>query len=253
MFDEGVRMSGVNVINCEARVDGLQSAFRMAVDAMDRGLFSAVSVVSPQRQLALGCNLNGTPCTISMVSTMSARLKAWMINWSSTKEALERLSAEVKNSCVGLKVSDAVGYANWWADDLVEDLFGRGSSVLHVWDLGTDDDFLPCIRGEAKRRNICILAVKSDTHAVVEDDVLPNLQEIPVYERCLALIRTRKMISTSLLQRAFRLGYNEATRLIERLKVEGVVREPKEGAGVLEIVWERMSKGPKLALQIEAS
>lgn len=247
MFEEKCT-SGVHMVDCKTRVDGLRSAFRLATDASDRGLYSSVTVVSPQRHLALGYTFGETPCTISMVSGADGRLNEWSIDWHATKEAFGKFREQCPTACTGIVLSGAIGRSNWYADDFLQAMYDRGPSDLQIWDLCTDDvGFLPCVNGEAKRRGICVLVVKAGKNAASDGEVLPNFQGISVYERCLALIRTAEKISHSMIQRTFRLTWLEANRLMTRLEDEGIIKESVDGPLPYEVVWENVPKGPNLA------
>lgn len=49
----------------------------------------------------------------------------------------------------------------------------------------------------------------------------------PIYPDALAFITDVQMVSVSKIQRKFRLGYNRACRIVERMEKEGVVTEPE--------------------------
>lgn len=246
MFDEKC-VSGVHSVDCKTRVEGLRSAFWLATEALDRGLYDSVTVVSPRRQLAFGYRLEETPCTISLVSASDARLNEWSFAWPTTKEALGKLHAATPTAGVGITYADTIGRSSWYSDDFLQAMYDRGPSDLQIWDLSTDEGrFLPCVNGEAKRRGICVLAVKAGENAASDGEVLPNFREIPVYERCLALIRTAEKVSHSMIQRAFCLSWSEADRLMMRLEKEGVIKESKEGPLPYEVDWRNVPKGPGL-------
>ncbi|HFK1549651.1 DNA translocase FtsK (plasmid) [Bacillus sp. RA(2023)] len=51
-----------------------------------------------------------------------------------------------------------------------------------------------------------------------------------VYEAVKEWVITRKIISTTMLQRRFRIGYTRAARIINRLEENNII-EPREGRG----------------------
>lgn len=51
----------------------------------------------------------------------------------------------------------------------------------------------------------------------------------PIYDQCVQFVLDKRVASTSMLQRAFRLGYNRAARIIEKMEREGIVG-PMDGA-----------------------
>lgn len=51
----------------------------------------------------------------------------------------------------------------------------------------------------------------------------------PMYDQCVQFVLDKRVASTSMLQRAFRLGYNRAARIIEKMEREGIVG-PMDGA-----------------------
>ncbi|HDR8183738.1 TPA: cell division protein FtsK [Bacillus thuringiensis] len=51
-----------------------------------------------------------------------------------------------------------------------------------------------------------------------------------IYEPVKEWVITRKIISTTMLQRRFRIGYTRAARIINRLEENNII-EPREGRG----------------------
>lgn len=248
-MNEELCMNGVRVIDARTRVEGVRSAFRIAVQALDRGLYDSLSVVSPNRQLSFGYDLGWARGSISLLAASNHEcLNEWLLDWQTTRSSFESLRVKRPAANISLSLGEAVGYSEWCGDDLLRVLFERGSSTLHIWDLGNDDgNFLPCINGEAVRRGICILVVRTSGHEPWSNgEILPNLEEISVYERCLALIRTEGRISPSMIQRFFGLSWTEAACLMQRLANDGVLKDSTEGDVVYEVVWKMVPKGPSL-------
>lgn len=129
---------------------------------------------------------------------------------------------------------------------------GALPSTLHVWDVGMEEvASLPSIDGEARRRELCFVVVKTiETHDVSDGEYLPNIHEIPAYERALALIRTEGRLTHSMVQREFGLSFQEADALMERLVEEGVLRESVEEDADrrFEVDWDVIPRGPKLRI-----
>lgn len=70
---------------------------------------------------------------------------------------------------------------------------------------------------------------------VEEDDSL--------YPEAVQLVRRQKKASTSLIQRHFRIGYNRAARLIERMETEGIIGQ-QEGSRPRPVLDRKESNGP---------
>jgi S-DNA-T family DNA segregation ATPase FtsK/SpoIIIE len=70
--------------------------------------------------------------------------------------------------------------------------------------------------------------ITEETAAGVSDDEEDLGEEfLKRYDEAVALAQTLEMISTSYIQRRFRIGYNTAARLIERMEKEGIVGPPQ--------------------------
>lgn len=70
---------------------------------------------------------------------------------------------------------------------------------------------------------------------VEEDDSL--------YPEAVQLVRRQRKASTSLIQRHFRIGYNRAARLIERMETEGIIGQ-QEGSRPRPVLDRKESNGP---------
>jgi DNA segregation ATPase FtsK/SpoIIIE, S-DNA-T family len=63
-----------------------------------------------------------------------------------------------------------------------------------------------------------------------------DLEELdPIYDKAVALVTGRGQASSSMIQRAFRIGYNRAARIIDMMEREGVVG-PMDGAKAREVL-----------------
>ena len=58
-----------------------------------------------------------------------------------------------------------------------------------------------------------------------------NPEDDPLYEDAVALVVEHQRCSIAWLQRHFKIGYNRAARLIERMERERIVSEPEAGGG----------------------
>ncbi|MBQ4335453.1 MAG: hypothetical protein IJC63_08790, partial [Myxococcaceae bacterium] len=56
-----------------------------------------------------------------------------------------------------------------------------------------------------------------------------------MYDTCLALVSEMKTVSTSMLQRKLKLGYNRAARIIEQMERDGIVG-PANGSKPREVL-----------------
>lgn len=240
--------SGVHMIDCDTRVEGLRSAFMDAEVALVEGRYNSVSIVSPHRHLTLGCNLDKTACSISFLSTSDARLNEWSFDWPVMKDACEKLRLKCRAQHMTITLSDAIGHSSWYEDKLLMKMYDRKNSTLNIWDIGDGEEvLLPCIDGEAKRRGVCVFVVKSAANKIASDgEDLPNLEIISIYERCLALIRAEGKISKSLIQRAFDVTWEDANQLASRLAKEGIIKEVSNGTFPYEIIWKNVPRGPIL-------
>lgn len=239
---------GVHLIDCDTRVEGLQSAFGWAEVALNERRYDSVSIVSPHRHLTLGCDLGKTACSISFLSTSDARLNEWSFDWQTMKDAYENLRLECRAQHMTISLADAIGHASWYDDKLLMKMYERKNSTLNIWDIGDGEGvFLPCIDGEAKRRGVCVFVVKSTANKLALDgEDLPNLKIISIYERCLALIRAEGKISESLIQRTFDVLWEDARQLTSRLNKEGIIKEVSNGPFPYEIIWKNVPRGPIL-------
>lgn len=243
-------MKGVRIIDAGTRVEGLRLAFRMAAQALDRGLYDSLSVISPNRQLSFGYDLGRTRGSISLfAATDRTPLNEWLLDWRMVKTSLGRLCEKGPAANVSLSLGESVGRSEWHGDDLLQAMFERGDSTLHIWDLGGDECvFLPRISDEAARRGISVLVVRTGGSVPWRNgDIMPNLEDISVHERCLALIRTAGKISRSMIQWTFRLSWVDADRLMRRLETDGIIKESTEGDVPYEVVWGMVPKGPSLS------
>lgn len=67
------------------------------------------------------------------------------------------------------------------------------------------------------------------------DDAIGDDEYDAMYDKCVELVVQKGQASTSMLQRAFRIGYNRAARIIEMMEREGVVG-PMDGAKPREVL-----------------
>ncbi|OOH79127.1 hypothetical protein BOX30_07100 [Leptospirillum ferriphilum] len=64
-----------------------------------------------------------------------------------------------------------------------------------------------------------------------------------LYPEAVQLVRRQRKASTSLIQRHFRIGYNRAARLIERMESEGIIGQ-QEGSRPRTVLDRKESNGP---------
>ncbi len=73
---------------------------------------------------------------------------------------------------------------------------------------------------DAHLLRMCERAMEEESTAGAEGD---NTEYDPIYDQCVQFVMDKRVASTSMLQRAFRLGYNRAARIIEKMEREGLV------------------------------
>jgi DNA segregation ATPase FtsK/SpoIIIE-like protein len=76
------------------------------------------------------------------------------------------------------------------------------------------------------------------------DGVAPNtlgdIEDIS-YKHALAFFQDVNMVSVSKLQRTFRIGYNHAARLIEKMEIDGFVSKPEPNGGRTLLIRQKQS------------
>ncbi|MBF0139362.1 MAG: DNA translocase FtsK 4TM domain-containing protein [Magnetococcales bacterium] len=68
-----------------------------------------------------------------------------------------------------------------------------------------------------------------------QDDMEPIEEDDPLYRPAVALVQRLRKVSTSMVQRHFKIGYNRAARIVERMESEGLVT-PSNSAGKREVL-----------------
>ena len=79
------------------------------------------------------------------------------------------------------------------------------------------------------------LAIEENEQALIDEDADLGEEFLRRYDEAVALAATLEMISTSYVQRRFRIGYNTAARIIEKMEKEGVVG-PAQGSRPREVL-----------------
>ena len=79
------------------------------------------------------------------------------------------------------------------------------------------------------------LAIEENEQALIDEDADLGEEFLRRYDEAVALAATLEMISTSYIQRRFRIGYNTAARIIEKMEKEGVVG-PAQGSRPREVL-----------------
>lgn len=79
------------------------------------------------------------------------------------------------------------------------------------------------------------LAIEENEQALIDEDADLGEEFLRRYDEAVALAATLDMISTSYIQRRFRIGYNTAARIIEKMEKEGVVG-PAQGSRPREVL-----------------
>lgn len=244
---------GVVVIETEDRVGCVEAVLRRAEELMAEGRFAGVVVASSRRRVSDGLKRNKTSASLELCASASGNdLHVWCVCWRELQKRIEEVQGNLRGEKVKIVEGETVCCVDWNANDFLAAELSTLPSTLHVWDVGVEDvASLPSIDGEARRRELCFVVVKAiETHDVSDGEYLPNIQEIPAYERALALIRTGGHLTHSMAQREFRLSFREADALMERLMVEGVLREleEKDAGRRFEVDWDVIPRGPKLRI-----
>lgn len=79
------------------------------------------------------------------------------------------------------------------------------------------------------------LKIEEDESALIDEDADLGEEFLRRYDEAVALAAQLEMISTSYIQRRFRIGYNTAARIIEKMEKEGVVG-PAQGSRPREVL-----------------
>lgn len=244
---------GVVVIETEDRIGGVEAVLRRAEELMAEGRFAEVMVASSRRRVSDGLKWNKTSASLELCASASDNnLHVWCVCWCELQKRIEEVQGALHGEKVKIVEGETVGHVDWNAGEFLTAELSTLPSMLHVWDVGVEDvASLPSIDGEARRRELCFVVVKTiETHDVSDGEYLPNIHEIPAYERALALIRTEGRLTHSMAQREFGLSFREADALIERLVTEGALREvvDEDADRRFEVDWDVIPRGPKLRM-----
>ena len=244
---------GVVVIETEDRVGGVEAVLRRVEELMAEGRFAEVMVASSRRRVSDGLKWNKTSASLELCASASDyNLHAWYVCWCELQKRIEEVQGNFHDEKVKIVEGETIGCVDWNANDFLAAELSTLPSTLHVWDVGMEEvASLPSIDGEARRRELCFVVVKAiETHDVSDGEYLPNIQEIPAYERALALIRTEGHLTHSMAQREFGLSFREADALMERLVDESVLRElaEEDADRRFEVDWDVIPRGPKLRI-----
>ncbi|HCY11935.1 MAG: hypothetical protein A2V21_313225 [Deltaproteobacteria bacterium GWC2_55_46] len=79
------------------------------------------------------------------------------------------------------------------------------------------------------------IVIEENESALIDEDADLGEEFLRRYDEAVALAATLEMISTSYVQRRFRIGYNTAARIIEKMEKEGVVG-PAQGSRPREVL-----------------
>ena len=82
---------------------------------------------------------------------------------------------------------------------------------------------------------ICQKALEEEPSANAENKNAQLDEYDEMYDKCVELVTQKGQASTSMLQRAFRLGYNRAARIIDMMEREGIIG-PMDGAKPREVL-----------------
>lgn len=82
---------------------------------------------------------------------------------------------------------------------------------------------------------ICKKALEEDENSETKDLLNDEGEYDAIYDRAVELVLQKGQASTSMLQRAFRIGYNRAARIIDMMEKEGLVG-PMDGAKPREVI-----------------
>lgn len=244
---------GVVVIETEDRIGGVEAVLRRAEELMAGRRFAEVVVASSRRRVSDGLKWNKASASLELCASASDNnLHVWCVCWCELQKRIEEVQGNFHDEKVKIVEGETVGCVDWNANDFLTAELSTLPSTLHVWDVGVEDvASLPIIDGEARRRELCFVVVKTiETHDVSDGEYLPNIHEISAYERALALIRTEGRLTRSMAQREFGLSFREANVLMERLVEEGVLRESVEEDADrrFEVDWDVIPRGPKLRI-----
>ena len=81
------------------------------------------------------------------------------------------------------------------------------------------------IKKQAKPQGQKEIITEKAVEKIAEDEHLGE-EFMGRYRDAVALAMTLEMVSTSYIQRRFRIGYNTAARIVEKMEAEGIVGPP---------------------------
>lgn len=84
-----------------------------------------------------------------------------------------------------------------------------------------------------------------DNYRAELDNIEPNnldAIEDALYKHALAFIQEVNIVSISKIQRALRIGYDHAERLIERMEINGFVSKPEPNGGRTLLIHKKQSE-----------
>lgn len=82
---------------------------------------------------------------------------------------------------------------------------------------------------------ICQKAIEEDENGETKDLLNDEGEYDAIYDKAVELVLQKGQASTSMLQRAFRIGYNRAARIVDMMEKEGLVG-PMDGAKPREVI-----------------
>lgn len=81
-------------------------------------------------------------------------------------------------------------------------------------------------QGKPNYRTDIMLTQKSETGSFEQQDYLVSNSGDDLYDQAVNFVRKDRRISTSYLQRQFKIGYNRAASIVERMEKEGIISSP---------------------------
>lgn len=98
----------------------------------------------------------------------------------------------------------------------------------------------PCY--DQKILDLCEKALKEDAENPGEPGSEFSEEALdPLYDKAVELVTAKGQASTSMVQRAFRIGYNRAARIIEMMEKEGVIG-PMDGIKPREVLAPKLDE-----------
>lgn len=118
-----------------------------------------------------------------------------------------------------------------------ETLLGAGDMLFKSWDRQCERLHAPYVSDDYIREHVSNLNRNySDSHTVIKFPEKSIENSDPLYEEAIAFVKETSKASTSSIQRQFRIGFQRAANIIDRMEAEGIVGEKIRHNGPREVL-----------------